>query len=149
MIFYLVRGASASFGENCPFTHYSRGFPIAFKLNDFGQKMSTLRKVFENPKMFVWTLRMQFWQPYQKISRKIRKLFAPSPKSNSNFKFYRKKISRGVPLDSWNAVLVALPKTFGHNSKNVHKNINSSHQKFVCQKEKKLDWTCRFQFWQP
>ena len=53
---------------NC--AHHKRCWPISF----------TCWKKFENPKLFVWTRKMQFWQSCRKIIVGGPKKFAQSPK---------------------------------------------------------------------
>ena len=61
----------------------------------------TFGKSFENPKMFVWTRKMQFWQPCRKISTKVWNFFAQSPEIIKKKLFQKKSIfPRNIPLDS-------------------------------------------------
>ena len=71
---------------------YTLCLPIAFTLIDFGQFCTRLAKLFQGPKMFVWTQKMQSWQPYWKILRqKSKDLLPRRPKMIKKWKFFTKK----------------------------------------------------------
>ena len=63
--------------------------------------------------MFLWTRRMQFWQPGRKIlDKKPTNFHSMSENDEKIYIFFKLNISQDDPLDTSNAVLKTLPKIF-------------------------------------
>ena len=79
--------------ENLPFKWnflLTRYLPIAFTLKTMLAKIwSRFGKFFEKTNMFIWTRRMQFWQPCWKFFAKRQKRFRS--KSENDKKYNSKK----------------------------------------------------------
>ena len=74
-------------------------------------------------KKYFWTCWMQFWEPFQKIFTKRRRIFGPySEKRIELYWFQKNHFSSNVPLDTEVAILRTLP-FFLHNAENCYRKI--------------------------